>query len=388
MKATSDSLSPARVSLTVISLHLVAWIFFLLAPVVISPTPWSELTTESIISLLVRTGTLAVLFYVNLFYLAPVFRRRTSLTTYLFVLALGVVLVSSFNAGFHQYYAEHRPMDFPGPPPEDGRTPGHQRFGDGPPDAFRNNPDGHHRPRRPMMLASPSFASLLMTILAATVSSLLVWREEWMKAQREQQEQALARTSAELTALKLQVSPHFLFNTLNNIRWLVRSKSDNAEDAVVKLSHLLRYMLYQTNEPLVELSLEIRHLIDFIDLQRMRLTDQQSLVVQMPAEVGSVKIVPLLLLPLVENMFKHGDFTSGYRNSLQLSLNENRLTFKTENKIGAQEPGHGIGLKNVERRLALHYPSGYSIKYFEEANVFHVELHLTLTHDQTPLPGN
>src|SRR6185369_11333564 len=104
-------------------------------------------------------------------------------------------------------------------------------------------------------------------------SSLLVFWEEWNKVQLEKQEQELQRVAAELTALKLQISPHFLFNTLNNIRWLVRSKSDVAEEAVVKLSQLLRYILYQTGNERVNLEKEVEHLKDFVELQKMRIVN-------------------------------------------------------------------------------------------------------------------
>src|SRR6185369_7958083 len=124
-------------------------------------------------------------------------------------------------------------------------------------------------------------------------SSLLVFWEEWNKVQLEKQEQQLQKVAAELTALKLQISPHFLFNTLNNIRWLVRSKSENAEDAVVKLSHLLRYILYQTDADKVDLEKEMKHLADFIELQKMRLANPDSFSFSIEGTLSEKSIVPL-----------------------------------------------------------------------------------------------
>ncbi|GHM98663.1 hypothetical protein WSM22_01530 [Cytophagales bacterium WSM2-2] len=230
------------------------------------------------------------------------------------------------------------------------------------------------------MFASPTFASFLITVIVATASSLLVWREEWVKTQEEKKEQALQKIAAELTALKLQISPHFLFNTLNNIRWLVRSKSDKAEDAVVKLSHLLRYILYQTESEQVDLEKEIEHLSDFIELQKMRIAKNDPVHVIIDGSLTGKRIVPLLLLPLVENFFKHGDFNTDFQNSISLQLADSRLVFKSENWIAASdESDHGIGLTNVMRRLELHYPKRHLLKYFERNSVFYLELELMLS---------
>src|SRR6185295_15577642 len=124
---------------------------------------------------------------------------------FLSILIFLIVTVSFFNAAFHGYFVEGRGLIMRPPPIPRGME------GIGP-------RPGHP----PMMLASPTFSSFLITIIVATASSLLVWRQEWVKTQAEKQEQVMQKVAAELTALKLQISPHFLFNTLNNIRWLVR----------------------------------------------------------------------------------------------------------------------------------------------------------------------
>jgi len=206
----------------------------------------------------------------------------------------------------------------------------------------------------------------------------VLW-EDWTKAQAEKQEQILAKVAAELTALKLQISPHFLFNTLNNIRWLVRSKSDRAEDAVVKLSHLLRYILYQTHADQVNLEKEINHLTDFVELQKMRLVNPASIHFLVDGDLSGKRIVPLLFLPLAENFFKHGDFTKDFHNEILLSVREYQVVFKTKNfVVQSEEKENGIGLNNVKRRLALHYPGRHALKYFEKESVFYLELELIL----------
>jgi Histidine kinase len=351
-----------RLSKFKILLHLLGWILFFIAPVLLSPGPvWFSLTFENVVSLLVRNGTLIVLFYFNLFYLTPFVLKKKGVVLFFSILIILILLVSFFNAGFHQYFVEGRGLGMRPPPPGD-RPP----FG-----PMRNHP--------PMMFASTTFSSLLITLIVVGLSSLLVLLDDWSKAQAEKQEQQLQKIAAELTALKLQISPHFLFNTLNNIRWLVRSKSERAEDAVVKLSHLLRYILYQAEAEQVDLEKEINHLIDFIELQKMRLVNHDSFLFSIEGDLTGKNIVPLLLLPLVENFFKHGDFTGSFQNRISISVAEHQLLFKSENRIAlSDEKQNGIGLNNVKRRLALHYQDRHVLKYSSKDSMYYQELELIL----------
>lgn len=348
--------------------HVLAWMIFILAPIFFSPGPFfQEITKESAISLLVRSATLVALFYSNLFYFTPVLLKKYGWVWFVSILVLLVVVISVFNAGFHMQYVEDRGF-FQEPPPFPNRMHrGEPGFGPGPP------------PHR-IMFASPTFVSVVITVLVAITSSSLVLRKEWLSAQEEKKEQTHMKIQAELVALKLQISPHFLFNTLNNIRWLVRSKSEQAEDAIVKLSHLLRYILYQTEAEEVDLEKEIDHLKDFIELQKMRILKPESLSVSIQGALNGKRIIPLLLLPLIENFFKHGDFTGNFQNSISIRVAGNHLMFKSENLIAAvEDKAKGIGFANVKKRLSLHYPSRYTLEYYEKESVFNVELNLNLT---------
>ncbi len=344
--------------------HFLGWLLFFIAPILLSPGPvWFSMTFENIVSLTVRNITLIALFYFNMFYVIPEILKKRGLSSFLLVLMVLIVMVSFFNAGFHEYFVEGNGVALRPPPIPDGAP----FFG----------PKKDHPP---MMFASPKFSSLLITILVVLASTLMVFWEDWAKAQAEKQEQMLQKVAAELTALKLQISPHFLFNTLNNIRWLIRSKSVNAEDAVVRLSHLLRYILYQTETDQVDLAKEIDHMKDFIELQKMRIPNQDSFLITIEGDWSGKKIVPLLLLPLVENFFKHGDFTQTNQNSIVLVIKGDRLLFKTSNLITMNDTGRrGIGLDNVNRRLLLHYPEKHSLKYSEKDLVYNLELELQLS---------
>lgn len=349
--------------------HALAWCLFFLAPAVISPGPlFHKVTSAEMISLSVRTLTLMIYFYANLYYITPVILKKRGAIVFAIVSLLIIVVISNINSSIHHFYVEGRRMGSPpAMPAEWGPPPGQDQFG--PP---RSTP--------PMMFASPTFSSLLITTLVAIISSMLVFWEEWGKVQIEKQEQELQRVAAELTALKLQISPHFLFNTLNNIRWLVRSKADNAEEAVVKLSHLLRYILYQTDRDKVDLEPELNHLRDFIELQKMRIESPGAVQFSMTGDLSERQIVPLLLLPLVENVFKHGDFSGNYQNKIAITVSDATLIFKTENKISrSTEKENGIGLSNATKRLKLHYPDRHLLHYFEKDDVFFFQLELILS---------
>lgn len=340
--------------------HALGWCLFFLAPVILSPGPFfHRVSSTEMMSLLMRSVTLIIYFYANLFYITPVVLKKRGPVVFVIVSLFLIVVISYVNSGFHHFYVEGSRMP---PPMPDELRPGPRPFGP------------------PPMFASPTFASILITSLVAIVSSMLVFWQEWDKVQAEKQEQELQRVAAELTALKLQISPHFLFNTLNNIRWLVRSKSDSAEDAVVKLSHLLRYILYQTDREKVDLEQELNHLKDFIELQKMRIENPRAIDFTMEGDLTGKQIVPLLLLPLTENFFKHADFTGDFKNKISVIVEGNELIFKTENRIAqSTETERGIGLNNVTKRLNLHYPNRHLLNYYEKENVYFLQLELILS---------
>lgn len=235
-----------------------------------------------------------------------------------------------------------------------------------------------------MMMASSLFASLLITLIITSISTSLVLWEKVARTKLDEQERALQRVASELAILKLQISPHFLFNTLNNIRWLVRSGSDKAEVALMKLSKLLRYVLYQTNTPFVPLESELDNLRDYIDLQLLRLPEGDNFRLQVNGDPGKSQIIPLILLPLAENLFKYGTFTGDFLNRFEVSITKDRIQVSTVNKISAKNPegpneSSGIGLNNISRRLALNYPDKYEFSYGEKEGVFEVNLGIILT---------
>lgn len=195
-----------------------------------------------------------------------------------------------------------------------------------------------------------------------------------------QQELRIQNRQAELDYLKSQINPHFLFNSLNNIYSLIYAKSDNALVAVEKLSGLMRYILYE-KEGKVPLTEEINYLYNFIDLQKLRYDFELPLSVSINAGDSLVQIVPLLLIPPVENAFKHGNFAdAGMPLVINLLVCNGKLFFEVKNKKGKHERNNisGIGIANLKRRLELLYPQKHIISIKETETAYHLILEIVL----------
>ena len=215
--------------------------------------------------------------------------------------------------------------------------------------------------------------------LAAAIKLMKYW---YMKEQRNLQLQK-ENISSQLQLLKAQVHPHFLFNTLNNIYSFTQGIAPVASKLVIGLSDLLRYMLYECNQPLVPLKNELKMLKDYIMLEKIRYNDKVDINLDLPEETGSLHIAPLLVLPLVENCFKHG--TSQMLEhpwvSLTIFLEGRQLNMKLVNgkaREGDKTVERGIGIANVRKRLELLYPEKHQLKINSEDDVFVVSLKLEL----------
>ena len=216
--------------------------------------------------------------------------------------------------------------------------------------------------------------------IAAAIKLMKHW---YMKEQRNLQLQK-ENIESQLQLLKAQVHPHFLFNTLNNIYSFTQNTSPQAAKMVSGLSDLLRFMLYEGNQRVVPLSKELKMVQDYINLEQIRYGNKLDIHLDLPEETNDLYIAPLLLLPLVENCFKHG--TSNMLDqpwiSLHVTLNKNIMRMKLingkVNEPSGQQKPHGIGIANVQKRLSLLYPSKHEFVITSDAEVFVVNLKIEL----------
>lgn len=188
-------------------------------------------------------------------------------------------------------------------------------------------------------------------------------------------------TKAELAFLKNQINPHFLYNSLNYIYSQALPLSASLSEAILRLSDMMRYTLSESKDGLVSLGKEVEYMNSYLALLRMRFDPQFFMRFETVAIDGDIRIPPLLLIPFVENAFKHGQFDRAeYPVKIKLSLVDNHLTLVTENKIRHDETdyGSGIGLANVKRRLELIYPGQYTLEISDDGNIYRVFLEIRL----------
>lgn len=185
---------------------------------------------------------------------------------------------------------------------------------------------------------------------------------------------------AEIGLLKAQINPHFFFNTLNSLYFLTHKQSPKSPELVMHLSKLMRYILYETGTDQVLLTAELAHLENYLGIEQMRFGDRLDLSFQYSGEIIGRRIAPLLLLPFVENAFKHGIEKNGGWVTIDLKVSEKRLYLKVENGFTSSTAlkHHGMGLKNVKRRLDLIYPSQHQLNIKQDNNIYQVDLKIDL----------
>jgi len=182
----------------------------------------------------------------------------------------------------------------------------------------------------------------------------------------------------ELNYLKMQIHPHFLFNTLNTMYGFALKKADETPEMILKLSNLLDYLLYQVDKPFVSLNDEINHINDYIELEKMRFNDTLHINFETENILVDTKIAPMLLLPFVENSFKHGSLKKGILNvSIKLYCKKKSLFFEIKNTSNTNAISeNGIGLDNIKKRLDLLYKDQYTLTINNENGLFKVNLKL------------
>lgn len=220
--------------------------------------------------------------------------------------------------------------------------------------------------------------NLCIAALATGIRSIMRINEMKKKLKEEQQK----NTEAELSWLKNQLNPHFLFNTLNNISGLIQINPDAAQDSIAKLSDLLRYTLYESNRKYVSVREEIEFMQNYIDLMKLRCGPNTTVETSFHVQDTSMQMVPLLFVSLIENAFKHG--VSSNKPSfvrIRMSNKGRELIFTCQNsnypKDDKNRSGSGIGIENMKRRLELLYKDSYNFKQTLEKEIYQIQIYIT-----------
>lgn len=214
-------------------------------------------------------------------------------------------------------------------------------------------------------------------VIALAVSLQIIG--DWDRKDRHNRVLQREKQEAELQFLRAQIHPHFLFNTLNNLYGLALTRSERTAEGILRLSGLLDYILYECNAPLIPLRKELEVIDKYVELERLRYGERLDLRLDFDGADSSIPIAPLLLLPFVENCFKHGAAAvdGNCRIELQVTTDSDSLTFTAVNSRRPdhrQREGQSIGLQNVRRRLNMLYPNRHELEITEEERWFRVKL--------------
>jgi len=337
------------------TVHIVSWILY----AVLMFLFYSNITnTEIALSKTSQTVSLhIIIFYFNTRILMPKFAEKNKIWLYVFSLIITFIIIILI---LHYLKMDNRPPDF--------------RIKHNFLDPIKDDKNVF-RIRNIIRYSSSIIIILLFSIVYRVVS----------KKDEEEKRKTLIKNEnleTEMKFLKSQINPHFLFNSINNIYTLVLLKSDKAPASLMKLSEMLRYMLYESNISLVPIEKEIDYINSYIGMQQLKTEEKQNIDISIKIESNSIKIPPLLLIPFIENSFKHCDVTNTKTEWVKIDIvvTKKAITFRIENSISnnRKDKTGGIGLTNVRRRLELIYPGKFKLEIHNLIDLFSVSLKINL----------
>jgi two-component system, LytTR family, sensor kinase len=362
-----------------IVIHIAAWLCFLLLPFLFFPRPrevdlayFEEhyFTTY----FLIANGFLIAFYYLNTYVFIPrLFDQKKFLGYAALILGL-LVFFCVLPRIYHGF--------FPNAAPFNGAQSG--RSATAPFNAGQGNglqpeqPGARTGPPRVRPIISPANLAVFLMVFVFSTGIRVI--NQWLRSEQRNKEIANEKLKAELSFLKAQINPHFLFNTLNNIYALATAQSEQTAAAIMKLSSIMRYVLTEARNDLVPLEKEILFTSHYIELQKMRLTDKTIVDFSVRGEPLGHQIAPLLLLPFVENAFKYGISTRERSPiNILLEIQKDFLHFKICNQkhlntLFRVSDNTGIGISNTKRRLDLFYEDRYTLEIDDKANEFSVHL--------------
>jgi hypothetical protein len=349
------SISDKKIALI---LHAIAWVIVVIIPLYLS-NAFGDGDQHRLYQFYVHTFSAVLIFYVGYLWLVPKFFLQDKKALYLIIL-VGLILATY---GITSFINENLLSD----PVRDAKFM----------EAFKKA-TGEKTP--PPFKVFGFFNHVIASVLISGFAMGLGVMEKLKQNEKKQKELEKEKLNSELAFLKNQVSPHFFFNTLNNIYALIGIDGPTAQDSVLKLSKLMRYLLYESENGETQMSHEIDFMNNYIDLMKLRLSSRVELDIDFPKEFLDFTFPPLLFVPFIENAFKHG-VSSRDRSfiTIRMKIENEQISFISENGIGkSSQPGDmqhsGIGLENVQKRLSLLFPDKHELKIKESQSTFRIEL--------------
>ena len=380
--------------LVIVLIHILAWCLFFILPLIFLPVRVSNsrLLYAEFLSKLLPIA----FFYLNYYFLLPRFFERrkfpayfiTILTCFCLILLQEIALRQSMPGQGVQFFTmalKGRSFSARKPPAGDFlfvNTADSGRAGMPIPPQFIMEDTVFGVPRGIFLVSLNRSMSICLVLIL--ISGFIRLSYSFLRNQNEKKALENAHLNAEVNFLKSQINPHFLFNTLNSIYSQAHQKSEHTEYSILKLSELLRYMLYESGEPKVPLEMDILYLNNYIDLQRMRLSSKVNIHYNVEGQLEGNTIAPLLLITFIENAFKHGiSYTKASVINISISIFEKTLTLLVSNPVTESNSfaNGGVGLKNVARRLELLYAGNYLLDIVHNDHLHIVNFKLNLKSD-------
>ena len=342
---------------TTVAIHILIWVAIALLPMLFKPTDVT-FNTNQLQGIYIHLAITIIVFYTSYSLIIPYFFYKKKIVITLTLLIL-ISVVGSITLGYSRINmlekaTQKRPMEM-----RDGSRPPRRQL-------------------KKMHRSRPVYDNIFFFLLISGAALSIRATQKWMQEESDRKSLEIDKATIELAWLKNQVSPHFFFNTLNNIHSLIESNPEYAQNSVHMLSKLMRYLLYESNASLIALNKEVEFIASYMGLMKQKLTDDVKVIFNYPDIPDNTLLPPLLFNPLIENAFKFGvSYQEESFIKIDLSVDNNRIKLIVENSIHkneGQQEHSGIGLANLKQRLNLLYKKEYSLLVEESSSVYKVEL--------------
>lgn len=328
--------------------HIIFWVLFYAFLVIIDPKDTGSMSYHLLKEFII-VAFFAIIVYINITYLIPSYLTNRNYLVYLFILALLALILMPIKTTILYLIS-------------------------------------YHSVTIQAKILQNMFFVFLSSFFVGLSSTIYQIMNDWIKHQRERKELQNQTLQSELKYLKAQINPHFLFNTLNSLYALTLKKSDIAPEIVLRLSEMMRYMLYECNEKEVALEKEVNYIRNYLELEKIRHGEDCKIVFEVSGDSKNKYIAPLMFIPFIENSFKHGlnkQIGDAFVD-IQMHISDSEVTMGISNSKTHTVPtafkkrSGGIGLVNIKRRLELLYPEKYELQIDESPNDYSVNLSIEL----------
>jgi hypothetical protein len=335
---------------------------------------WEKVAAEWI-----RMSSFLVIFLINVYFLIPKLLFNKRYLPYIGFTLLSILIVIGISISFRIFLTPPQPLAMPPMDLGPGMPP--MELGSKMPAPMGFRPPSHPVQKSILMIFIDNFIIAMLVVGAGTTVKLM---SQWLNEEGKRKDVEKEQLKTELAFLRHQLSPHFFMNTLNNIHALVDINTEIAKDAIIRLSTLMRYLLYETAHGQTSLKKEIEFIESYITLMELRFSKKVVISVEVPKNIPDIQIPPMLFISFLENAFKHGvSYQHESFVKFELEVNDKQLNCSIKNSKLSTNKNHeqnysGIGLANIKKSLALIFNEDFTLDINENENEFEVQLSIPI----------